>query len=330
MPSVIRPLLSYGQWARRRKGRVDRRAAGWAERALHGLRLIPDTSWSAGCEHRYTRRVRLFSRLLLALLVFSGPCAGAIPTSPQAQAIAQLMQQTFRQCGQQVVVSTPLSLVALDILHRYSQDQALARQHYRIWKAQTLQATYRSDLSWLAKTLANRCGDWADFTEVGLATDDTQVVIVSARPDAVDLNQTARWLSEFLRLTNQARFQGQKCGGKLMNSTGPLTWNPLLAASGAQYLGDMVRLNFRGHIHAGDGSTPQQRAERAGYSGGVGENLQYNAVTPQEAITSLLGSPEHCENLMDPAFSSFGAAVVNGGPDTLFGTYWVQEFGADR
>ncbi|WP_456833026.1 CAP domain-containing protein [Deinococcus sp. UYEF24] len=269
-------------------------------------------------------------RLLLVLMVLGGPSVTAAPTSPQAQAIAQLMQQTFRQCGQQVAISTPLSLAALDILHHYSQEQALTRQRYRVWKANTFQATYHSDLSWLARNLTNRCGDWTDLTEVGLATDDTQVVIVAARPEAVDLRQTARWLSEFLQLTNRARFQGQKCGGKLMNSTGPLIWDPVLATSGAQYLQDMVRLNFRGHIHAGDGSTPQVRAERAGYQGGVGENLQYNAITPQGAITSLLGSPEHCRNLMDPRYTRFGAAVANGRPDTLFGTYWVQEFGTTK
>ena len=263
-------------------------------------------------------------------MFLSGPFVTAAPTSPQAQAIAQLVQQTFRQCGQQVALSTPLSLAALDILHHYSQDQALARQQYRMWKVRTFRATYHGNLAWLATSLENRCGDWADLSEVGLATDDTQVVIITARPDAVDLSQTARWLGEFLRLTNQARFQGQKCGDKLMNSTGPLTWDPVLAASGAQYLQDMVRLDFRGHIHAGDGSTPQVRAERAGYRGGVGENLQYNAIAPQEAVTSLLGSPGHCLNLMDPAYSRFGAAVVNGRPDTLFGTYWVQEFGTVR
>ena len=77
---------------------------------------------------RYTRRVSLLFRLLLVLMVFGGQDGTATPTSPQAQAIAQLVQQTFRQCGQRVSLSTPLSLAALDILHHYSQDQVLARQ----------------------------------------------------------------------------------------------------------------------------------------------------------------------------------------------------------
>ena len=57
------------------------------------------------------------------LMFLGGPFVTAAPTSPQAQAIAQLVQQTFRQCGQQVALSTPLSLAALDILHYYSQDR---------------------------------------------------------------------------------------------------------------------------------------------------------------------------------------------------------------
>jgi len=216
------------------------------------------------------------------------------------------------------------------MLHGHTSDQALRRHAYRSWKAQFYTATYHGDLSWLRTALANRCGDWTDLDEYGLATDDTRVVIITAREDAVDLRQTDRWLSEFLTLTNRARFQGQKCGTTLMNSTTPLTWDPVLARAGATYLQDLVRLNFRGHVHAGDGSTPLQRAARLGYPGGVGENLQYNAVTPQEAVTSLLGSPEHCLNLMNPAYTRFGAAVTNGRPGTLFATYWVQEFGTSR
>ncbi|MGI8747527.1 MAG: CAP domain-containing protein [Deinococcus sp.] len=270
------------------------------------------------------------SWFLVPLLGSALATSQAAPTSPQAQAIARLMQHTYRQCGQAVTISLPLSLAALDILHHYSQEQAFTRRRYRPWKASVVTATYHGDLHWLVASLANRCGDWADYTEVGLATDNIQAVIVSARPDAIDLSQTGRWLGGFLALTNRARFQGKRCGARLMNSTGPLTWDPLLALSSARYLQDMVRLNFRGHINAKDGSNPHVRAERVGYLGRVGENLQYGAISPQEAITSLLSSPEHGMNIMEPAFSRFGAAVVNGRPDTLFGTYWVQEFGTTR
>ena len=266
-----------------------------------------------------------FLFVLLAL-----PNALAAPTSPQAQAIAGLVQQAYNRCGQKVALSVPLSLAALDMLHQFPHAQALSRQKYRAWKSASIRATSHGNLNWLGTTLANRCGDWAGYTEIGLATDDTTVVIVSATPDAVDLSQSARWLAEFLTLTNRARFQGQKCGKTLMNSTGGLTWDPLLARAGALYLQDMVRLNFRGHISARDGSDPTLRAQRVGYRGGVGENLQYNAITPQEAIASLLSSPEHCLNLMDPDYTKFGAAVANGTGDTLFGTYWVQEFGTGR
>jgi uncharacterized protein YkwD len=87
--------------------------------------------------------------------------------------------------------------------------------------------------------------------------------------------------------------------------------------SGARYLQDRVRLNFRGYSHAG-------------CHGGVGETLQYNAIASREAITSLPGSPEHCPNLMDPASSRFGTVVVSGRLDTLFGTPWVRECGTAR
>jgi uncharacterized protein (DUF3084 family) len=97
----------------------------------------------------------------------------ALTTSLQAQAIAQVMQQTFRQCGQEALISPPLNSAAIDILRHSPQDQALSQQHYRYWKIRTIQATYHSDLPWLARSISNRCSDWADLTQIGVAADDT-------------------------------------------------------------------------------------------------------------------------------------------------------------
>lgn len=64
-------------------------------------------------------------------------------------------------------------------------------------------------------------------------------------------------------------------------------------------------------------STRRTGAERLGFRGVVGENIQYGAISPQEAVKRLLTSPGHGENLMDARWKLFGGAVANGTADTL-------------
>lgn len=137
-------------------------------------------------------------------------------------------------------------------------------------------------------------------------------------------------MAAFLDATTRARFQGQKCGGKLMNAVPPLKWDPRLEGAAARHAADMVRLNFRGHVNPTDGSRALQRAAALGFAGIAGENIAYGPLTPEEAVQQLLTSPEHCMNLMDPHWTLFGGGVANGTVTTLFGTYWVQVFGMER
>ncbi len=251
-------------------------------------------------------------------------------TASDVDAVARLVQQDFARCGQQVTLSRPLSLAAMQRFQGFTVSQALEQQHYRPYRARGMSLTYHGDLKGLAGALSGRCADRLGYTEFGLSTDTQTVHIIAATPARVDLNQTGRWLAEFLAVTNKARFQGQKCGGKLMNSAPPLTWDARLAGAAARHASDMVRLNFRGHVNPQDRGRAQQRAERLGFRGVVGENIQYGAISPQEAVKQLLTSPEHCENLMDARWKLFGGAVANGTADTLFSTYWIQVFGTER
>jgi len=82
--------------------------------------------------------------------------------------------------------------------------------------------------------------------------------------------------------------------------------------------------------HTGrDGSSPAQRITRSGYRWReVGENLASGIMTPEDAVAGWLHSPEHCANLMDPAFRHMGVAyAVNPRHD---GVYWALEFGTPR
>jgi uncharacterized protein YkwD len=83
--------------------------------------------------------------------------------------------------------------------------------------------------------------------------------------------------------------------------------------------------------HTGrDGSSPAQRITRSGYRWReVGENLASGIMTPEDAVAGWLHSPEHCANLMDPAFRHMGVAyAVN--PRNDAGVYWALEFGTPR
>lgn len=275
-------------------------------------------------------------RSLLLLLVLGSLTAAQAQSAPasssaaHAQALAQTVRAALAGCGVSVQEVPALGQVAADTLGAFPLDGALARRSYRPHEAREWSATYHGDLAWVRRTLAAQCGAWQGYRETGLATDGTRLSLILATPARVDLTQSRRWLSDFLAATNKARAQGQKCGGELMNATGPLRWNDRLEAAAARHATEMVRLDFRGHVNPKDGSTPLDRAAAFGFRGSVGENIQYGAITPGEAVRLLLTSPGHCKNLMEPRWTSFGAAVNNGTAKTLFATYWVQVFGAEQ
>jgi uncharacterized protein YkwD len=244
--------------------------------------------------------------------------------------MARALSAAFAGCGVTPTLSTPLSLAALDLLNGYSTDAALKRQRFRPHALSSLGMTYNGDVAWVKAQIRGQCGKVVGFKAFGLALDGTRLRVLLGTEARVDLSQSQRWMTAFLEATNRARFQGQKCGGKLMNAVPPLKWNALLAGAATRHAGDMVRLNFRGHINPTDGSRAQQRAAALGFVGVAGENIAYGPITAQEAVQQLLTSPEHCENLMDPHWTLFGGSVNNGTPDTIFSTYWVQVFGMER
>jgi uncharacterized protein YkwD len=50
---------------------------------------------------------------------------------------------------------------------------------------------------------------------------------------------------------------------------------------------------------------------------------------PEDAMAGWIKSPEHCANLMNPAFSEMGAAFAVDRKSEL-GVYWTQVFGTLR
>lgn len=255
--------------------------------------------------------------------------AAAAPAPAYVTSLQTAVESSLARCGLRPALSGPLGNVAADLLTDVTLDQSLQRHGYRPYVAQAWESTYYGDLAWIRKTMEAQCSKWQGFKEYGLATNGEQMGLVLATPGQVDLSQSRRWLNDFLAVTNQARARRQTCGGKVMNPAPPLRWDSRLSSAAARHAQDMVNLNFRGHVNPKDGSGPLQRAQRYGFRGSVGENIQYGSITAAEAVRHLLTSPGHCENLMRPEWRVFGAAVTNGNGKSLFTTYWVQEFGAE-
>jgi uncharacterized protein YkwD len=61
----------------------------------------------------------------------------------------------------------------------------------------------------------------------------------------------------------------------------------------------------------------------------VGENIAYGPTTADEVVQGWLGSPGHCENIMNPQFAEMGIAYA-AGQASKRGLYWVQLLAAPR
>jgi uncharacterized protein YkwD len=142
-------------------------------------------------------------------------------------------------------------------------------------------------------------------------------------PAAGDQERIAR---EVLALTNEARARARRCGPVAYAAAAPLAANARLAQAALGYAHDMARYGYMQHTGR-DGSSPAERITRSGYRWReVGENLASGVMTPAEVVAGWLASPEHCANLMHPAYREMGVAfAVN--PGDARGIYWAMELG---
>jgi uncharacterized protein YkwD len=168
-----------------------------------------------------------------------------------------------------------------------------------------------------------------DLRDVGVLRHGHDVWLVFAAP--VSLPGDAMLVSrEILKLVNEARASGRRCGKEAYPAAAPLTLNRALSAAALAHSRQMAAFtafDHRGH----DGSTPAVRVERAGYGSYlvVGENIAAGAMTPAQVTEGWLTSPAHCENIMDARFKEIGIAyAVNLSSNEL--VYWTEDFAAPR
>jgi uncharacterized protein YkwD len=185
----------------------------------------------------------------------------------------------------------------------------------------------------VARVVGERfCSRIADpaFRHIGVARREGQTWILFAAPftapEAEDATAARR---RVLELTNEARSRPRRCGSTAFAAASPLEPAPELDKAALGHAQDMATRDYFSH-KGRDGSTPAQRATRAGYRWrSIGENIAAGPATAEIVVRGWLESPDHCANLMSPRYTAMGIAyAVN--PASKLGIYWAQMFGAPR
>ena len=224
-----------------------------------------------------------------------------------------------------------LDRVAQALASGRSVRAAMKDAGYRVMQSATLEVS-GSDAS-IARALAERgCTDIVDpvYRDVGVAQRANSAWIVLAAPFAPPAASEAQSVSRrVLELVNEARASPRRCGWRRLAAAEPLVLSDTLQRAAFDHAQDMAGRSIMSHAGR-DGSTPAERASRAGYRWRVvGENIAASQSTPEQVVAEWVRSPRHCVNLMDAEFSEMGVAYAVE-PQSAAGIYWAQMFAAPR
>ncbi|WP_316827246.1 CAP domain-containing protein [Pedobacter miscanthi] len=121
-----------------------------------------------------------------------------------------------------------------------------------------------------------------------------------------------------LKLINDTRLAGCKCGNITMPPVAAVTWNANLASAAIYQSKYEASINKLVHTSA-NGETVGARVTATGYNWtSVGENVAFGQTTEAEVFNDWIKSEEHCKNIMTASFKETGAAKTD--------KYWVQVF----
>lgn len=267
-------------------------------------------------------------RLATALVALQAPAA-------RADLVATVNAIRGEGCGGKfgpqpaLRINVALSRAAEALAAGQSFKEAMAASGYRAVQSAMLEAAGNSDAA-IGKALASRgCKDIADaaYRELGFATRPGRAWVVLGAPlappaavDGVTVSQRV------LALVNEARADARRCGWKKFKAAPPLVLSEMLGRAARIQADDMAQHGSLSHSGS-DGSTPAERATRAGYRWKlVGENIAAGQPTPEQVVAEWLGSPGHCSNIMDPAYAEMGIAFAYEARSEK-GVYWSQVFG---
>ncbi|ASW53993.1 CAP domain-containing protein [Plantactinospora sp. KBS50] len=140
----------------------------------------------------------------------------------------------------------------------------------------------------------------------------------SSSPAATSSSASNAFASEeqqVIALVNQERAKAG-CGNLVADSA--------LMTAARLHSQDQAAHNNMSH-NGSDGSTFDQRINRAGYSGRtLGENVAYGYPTPAAVMDGWMNSEGHRANILNCSFKDIGVGIARGSDKAL---YWTQDFG---
>jgi uncharacterized protein YkwD len=125
--------------------------------------------------------------------------------------------------------------------------------------------------------------------------------------------------TKLLRLVNNLRAAGCKCGDTWYAPAAALQWNDQLEAAAQAHSSDMATRKYFAH-RSPEGTNAGFRLDKAGYKWkAFGENIGMGFRNEDEVVTAWKDSPSHCKNMLSANFTEMGVARE--------GVYWTQAFG---
>lgn len=104
---------------------------------------------------------------------------------------------------------------------------------------------------------------------------------------------------------------------------GTVSTDERLRTAARRHSRDMAQRNYFSH-DSPDGSSPWDRADRAGYPNPIGENIAKGQPTPAAVVDAWMNSPGHRRNIMNCDAREIGVGLAFDGSTPV----WTQLFGA--
>lgn len=282
--------------------------------------------------------LRLLPRAAALLLLSGVAVSGQSATADEADELIRLINQ-FREApqsceGRQVNPRAPLSpsetLSGVQLGQQTQLQLALQQAGYQPASAQAFafagptSATIAMGMIKERYCLALLDQDAAD---IGVRREGDRWQIILAQPLVADgLGDWREAGKAVLERVNEARSEPRHCGATEFAAAPALRWNDQLAAAALEHSRDMAEQDYFSHSDQ-NGLQVDSRARDLGYQfKRIGENLAAGQGSVEQVVAGWLASPDHCANVMEPAYTEMGAAYVlnpNGENPIL----WTQVFG---
>jgi uncharacterized protein YkwD len=271
------------------------------------------------------------------------PCAlalvGGLALSLNAQADAISAVQSLREggCGGTLPPARMLKHIAsLDrAAEQWSQGRSLgSAAQLSGYEADSTRGVHIKGPDSATMTLLKQSGCRTitdpSFHDIGMFRRGTEIWIVLGSVYVAPASAQAPILaSRALKLVNDARAKGVRCGERSFGPAPPVRLSNTLATVAFGHATDMAKHNYFEHDDL-TGHSPADRVRAVGYPEKlVGENIAYGPKSADEVVQGWLDSPGHCENIMDPRFAEMGIAYASG-QSSRRGLFWVQLLVAPR